>query len=105
VKVKTCMIAVAALVMVGLLVMPAFCGEMSGWIKGDQCMVVEKPGNEGKVVGTILKKAAVTVEDAGEGWLRVVFAPVRHPQTKEYIEGKGYYIRKADWTTVDPCKW
>jgi hypothetical protein len=105
VKVKTWLIAVAAVVMVGLLLGPAVCAEMSGFIKGDRCLVVEKPGNEAKVVGTILKKAAVTVEDAGGGWLRIIFAPVRDPQTKEYIDGKGYYIRKVDWTTVDPCKW
>jgi len=105
VKAKTWLIAVGTVVMVGLFLGSAVSSEMSGFIKGAQCLVVEKPDKADKVVGTILKKAAVTVEDAGDGWLRIIFAPVRHPETKEYIDGKGYYILKTDWTTVDPCKW
>ncbi|MBN1105853.1 MAG: hypothetical protein JXL84_20760 [Deltaproteobacteria bacterium] len=104
-KVKTCVISIAVIAMIGLLPGSALCAELSGWIKGDQCQVVEEPDNQARVVGRILKKAAATVEDTGDGWLRIIFAPVRALQGKEYIDGRGYYIRKADWTAVDPCKW
>jgi hypothetical protein len=41
----------------------AFCGEISGWVKTDKCIVTERPSGDSKVLGIIKKKAAVTVED------------------------------------------
>ena len=80
----------------------AFCSESDGWIKSDTCWVVKTPSTKAKIVGIILKKAAVTVEDAGGGWLKIVFAPVRDPKTGNWIECTGCYIQKSNFTTTFP---
>lgn len=104
---------ILGVVLVGLLVgffssaiiTPVFCSEYSVWVKSKTCWVVESPSIEAKIVGIILYKASVYVEDAGEGWLKIISAPVRDIDTGDYIECKGCYIRKNDTTTVLPGKW
>ncbi len=84
---------------------PAFCSELDGWIKGDSCWVVETPSTDSKIIGIILKKAAVTVEDSKSGWLKIVFAPVRDPLTGNWVECAGCFIQKSNFTTKLPNKW
>ena len=90
---------------IGCFLTPAFGKEITGWIKSEACSVYEKPATESKTIGTIKQKAAVTVEDAGSGWMKILFAPVRDPKTGNYIDAKAHYIQKRDMTEVDPCKW
>ena len=80
---------------------PVFSAEIDGWIKGETCWVVKSPSTDATIVGIILKKAAVTVKDAGGGWYQIVWAPVRDPATGKFLEndGAGYYIQKINFTT------
>ncbi len=73
--------------------------------KGDMCWVVKSPSVDATVIGIILKKAAVTVEGVGDGWLRIIFAPVRNPKTGKWIECTGCYIQKENFTTLLPSRW
>jgi uncharacterized protein YgiM (DUF1202 family) len=98
-------IAIALLLTVCITTTPGFCAELNGWIKGDTCWVVKTPSVKAKIIGMIKKKAAVTVEDAQEGWLKIVFAPVRDPQTGKWIECTGCFIQKSNFTTTLPNKW
>lgn len=83
----------------------AFCAESDGWIKSEKCWVVKTPSGKGKIIGIIKRKAAVTVEDAGDEWLKIVFAPVRDiNNTGKWLECKGCYIQKSSFTTVFPRK-
>ncbi len=97
--------AIALLLTVFIVTTSAFCAELNGWIKGDTCWVVKTPSVNAKIVGIIKKKDAVTVEDAEKGWLKIVFAPVRDPQTGQWVECTGYYIQKSNFTTTLPNKW
>ena len=83
-----------------IVISSTFCADLNGWIKGDACWVVEEPSTDSKIVGIIKKKAAVTVEDAGKGWLKIIFAPVRDPQTGKWVECKRCYIQKKDFSVV-----
>ncbi len=88
------------LIPITMLVPSAFCAEIDGWIKSETCWVVKSPSTDSLIVGIILKKAAVTVTDAGNGWLKIVFAPVRNPTTWKFIDCTGCYIQKKNLTTV-----
>jgi hypothetical protein len=90
---------------VGLSVTPAFGGEYYAWIRTEKCSVYEKPTRDSGVVGMIRQKAAVTVEEAGSGWVRILFAPVRDLKTGNFIDGSGRFIQKSDLTDVDACHW
>lgn len=90
---------------VGCLVTPAAGSEIYVWVKSDRCSVYEKPTRDSGVVGTIRQKAAVTVEDAGSGWVKILFAPVRDLKTGNFIDGTARYIQKSDLTDVDACHW
>ena len=98
---------IVTIVLFVLLIVPftAFCAEKDGWIKGDTCWVVKTPSRDAKIVGIIKKKAAVTVETARTGWLRIVFAPVRNPQTGKWLECTGCYIEESNFTTTLPNRW
>jgi len=78
---------------------PALAIDIDGWIKSDTCFVANAPRGSAKVVGIIKKKAAVTVQDVGGGWLKIVYAPVRDINTGKYIDCKGCYIKKDTLTT------
>jgi len=104
-KIQRIILLVAALLVVTFFGTSVFCSEINGWIKSETCWVVKKPSKDTKIVGIILRKAAVTVEDVGNGWAKIIFAPVRDPQTGKYIDCRGCYIQKSDVTTVVPGKW
>jgi hypothetical protein len=93
------------LVVATLTTSPAFCAPYSGWVKGETCWVVKEPSIESRIVGIIVQKASVKVDDVGEGWLKIIFAPVRDPETGKFIDCSGCYIQKKDVTTVIPGKW
>ena len=95
----------AVLLIIVLFCLPAFCTELNGWIKSETCWVVKKPSDNAKVIGIILKKAAVTVENVGNGWAKIIFAPIRNMQTGKYIDCNECYIRRENITTVVPGKW
>ena len=82
-----------------------FCAEIDGWIKGDTCLVFKSPNTKAKIVGIIINKTAVTVEDVGYGWLKIVFAPVRDLKDGKRIECAMCYIPKSNFTTVFPTTW
>ena len=99
-------VATALLLTVSIAIAPVFCDELSGWIKGDTCWVIKAPSADSKIIGIIKKKAAVTVEDAEDGWLKIVFAPVREDsKTEKWIECTGCYIQEKNFTTTLPNKW
>lgn len=89
-----------------------FCSEISGWVKSETCWVVKEPSKDAKIVGIIKQKAAVTVEDLGNGWAKTIFAPVRN-----LIEGRdgmrkgklyncdGGYIQTETISTLPPGRW
>jgi hypothetical protein len=79
---------------------PVFAFEIEGWVKGDICWVVKEPSEKSTIVGFLKRKAAITVEDLGNEWLRIVFAPVRDPKTGKFIDCAGCYIQKENFTTV-----
>ncbi len=83
----------------------AFGQELNGWIRGDMCWVVKTPSGDAKIIGIIKKKAHVTVEDAGDNWLKIIDTPVRNPMTGKWIECRGCYIQKINFTTQLPNKW
>ncbi len=83
----------------------AFGQELNGWIRGDMCWVVKTPSGDAKIIGIIKKKAAVSVEDVGDGWLKIVFAPIRDPKSGKWIQCSGCYIKKHNFTTVPPGSW
>lgn len=85
-----------------LMTLPAF-GEKNGWIASPNCFVTREPSGSSVVVGFIVYRAAVTVEDAGNGWLRIVFAPVRDHQMN-FMDCKGCYIRADDFSLSLPPK-
>lgn len=78
---------------------------LNGWIKGDICWVVKTPDTKSPIVGIISKKAAVTVNETGEPWLKIIFAPIRDPKTGKWIECSGCYIKKDNFTTTIPTRW
>ena len=90
----------------------ALSAEVSGWVKSETCWVVKKPSKDAKIVGIIKQKAAVTVEDFGNGWAKTIFAPVRN-----LIDGRdgmkegqlyncaGCYIQMKDISTFPPGRW
>ena len=86
---------------------PVFCFDYTVWIKSTTCWIVGEPNIDAVIVGIILQKSAVQVEDASNGWLKIVdpFAPCKDPQTSEFIDCKGYYIQKNDTTTIPPGRW
>ncbi|MBI5017341.1 MAG: hypothetical protein HZB55_17880 [Deltaproteobacteria bacterium] len=80
--------------------------DYSAWVKSETCWVVRKPSTDAKIIGIIVPKASVQVEDAGNGWLKLVFAPVRDPNTSKFIDcSNKCYIRKADTTRTPPGQW
>ena len=98
---------IIAIAFFALLIVPlsAFCTEIHGWIKTDTCWVVKAPSPVAKIVGIIKKKAAVTVEVSESEYLKIVFAPVRDPQTRKWVDCKECYIEKSNFTTSLPNKW
>jgi len=96
---------IALLIFISLFANVVFCSEINGWVKSETCWVVKEPSKEAKIIGIILKKAAVTVEDVGNGWAKIIFAPVRDPETGKYIDCTGCYIQRNNVTTVVPGKW
>lgn len=87
-------------VLMSLCAFPIFAAEIDGWVKGETCWVVKSPSTDATIVGILKRKAAVTVEDVGNGWLKIVFAPVRDPQTGKFIDCTGCYIQKKNFTSV-----
>lgn len=85
----------------------AFGAELNGWIKVDiyPCWVVKSPSMNSPIIGIINKKAAVTVEKAEKGWLKIIFAPIRDPKTGKWIECTGCYIQESNFTTELPNRW
>lgn len=81
--------------------------EISGWVKSETCWVTERPSTKAQIIGIILRKSSVMVKDVGRGWARIVFAPVRDPQTGKYLNcaNRACYIRKRDITTIPPGRW
>ena len=90
----------------------AFSSEISGWVKSETCWVLKEPKKDAKIVGIIKQKAAVTVENLGNGWGKTIFAPVRN-----LIEGRdgrkrgqlynceGCYIELQNISTAPPGMW
>ena len=97
-------ISVIVLFSLGLFSLSAFSAETNGWIKTDTCWVVKKPTKDAKIVGIILKGAAVAVEDIGKGWAKIVHAPIRDPKTQKYVECEGCYIEIKNFTTERPFR-
>lgn len=87
------------------LAVPAISAELNGWIKGESCWVVKSPDSKAPIIGIIKKKAAVTVEKAGQGWLKIIFAPIRDPKSGKWIECKECYIQEFNFTTKTPNRW
>ena len=104
-KCNKALVSAAALIIATLLPISAFCAEISGWIKGETCWVTHEPSLNSEIKGIILQRAAVTVEDIGSGWVKIIFAPVRDPSTGKYIDCSGCYFQKMNMTTVIPGKW
>ena len=104
-KIKSWLVPLALISWIGCCLTPAFCSEINGWIRSETCSVYEKPAKESRMVGTIKQKAAVNVEEAGSGWMKILFAPVRDPKTGNYVDAKAHYIQKSDMTDRDPCTW
>jgi hypothetical protein len=78
---------------------------IDGWIKGEECWVTKTPGAEATIVGIIMRKSAVTVTDIGNGWLKIVSAPVINPKNGKFIDCADCYIKKNNFTTLLPGKW
>ncbi len=70
------------------------------WVKVDVCQVFTKPSDKSSAVGIMERGAYAQVEDAGESWLRIVFAAAKDPKTKKLFGCKGRYIRRSDVSTV-----
>jgi hypothetical protein len=104
-KYNKALFPIAFLIFICLFATSVFCSEINGWVKSETCWVVKEPSKDAKIIGIILKKAAVTVEDVGNGWAKIIFAPVRDPQTGKYIDCTGCYIQRSNVTTVVPGKW
>ena len=104
-KYRKALFPIAFLIFIGPFANAVFCSEINGWVKSETCWVVREPTKEAKIIGIILKKAAVTVEDVGNGWAKIIFAPVRDPETGKYIDCTGCYIQRSNVTTVIPGKW
>ncbi len=83
----------------------AFYKELSGWIKTEISWVVEEPNTKSKIIGIIKQKAYVTVDDLGNGWAKIIFAPVRDPMTMEWNNCTDCYIQTETITTLIPGKW
>jgi len=66
---------------------------------------VKTPSVKAKIVGIIKRKAAVTVKDNQDGWLKIVFAPVRDPKTGKWVKCTGCFIQKSHFTITLPNKW
>lgn len=96
---------IPVVIFISLFADAVFCSEINGWVKSETCWVVREPSKDAKIIGIILKKAAVTVEDVGNGWAKIIFAPVRDPETGEYIDCNGCYIQRGNVTTVVPGRW
>jgi hypothetical protein len=97
-------ILVAVYLLVLIAQTPVYGAEVDGWIKSDVCWVATAPSKDAKVIGLIKKKAAVTLMDVGNGWAKIVFAPVRHPTTGKFIECNKCYIQIVNVTTI-PGGW
>ncbi|WDN87806.1 hypothetical protein BuS5_00774 [Desulfosarcina sp. BuS5] len=104
-KYNKALFPIAFLMFISLFANSVFCSEISGWVKSETCWVVKEPSKDAKIIGIILKKAAVTVEDVGNGWAKIIFAPVRDPQTGKYIDCTECYIQRSNVTTVVPGRW
>jgi hypothetical protein len=96
---------VIALLLTVFITTTGFCAELNGWIKSYKCWVVKTPTVKAKIVGIIKRKAAVTVKEVQDGWLKIVFAPVRDPKTGKWVKCTGCFIQKSDFTTTLPNKW
>jgi len=104
-KVRKWWVPLVLIAWVGCLLTPALGSETSVWVRSDRCSVYEKPTRDSGTVGMIKQRAAVTVEDAGSEWVKILFAPVRDLKTGSFIDATARYIQKSDLTDVDPCKW
>jgi len=111
-KGKTVIFLIAFLMLVSIFAASAFCSEISGWVKSETCWVVKEPSKDAKIVGIIIKKAAVTVEDLGNGWVKTIFAPVRNliegrdgMKEGELYNCNGCYIEKKNISTIPPGRW
>jgi hypothetical protein len=111
-KTDKILLTIFLLLLISCLSTPAYCQEISGWIKSTTCWVTEKPQDTAQIIGIIKQRASVTVEDKGNGWAEIIFAPVRNliPGRNGMKEGKlfmgaGYYIKKNNITNVPPGKW
>lgn len=111
-KSKRIFILIALLILINFLATSAFCSEISGWIKSETCWVVKEPSKDAKVVGIIKQKAAVTVEDLGNGWAKTIFAPARNlikgrdgMEEGQLYNCNGSYIQMKDISTIPPGKW
>ncbi len=76
--------------------------ENNGWIIGNACWVAKKPSVNATVIGIIKYKAAVTVEDAKNGWMKIIFAPIRDPKTWKFIDCTECYIQEENFSKVFP---
>ena len=90
----------------------AFCSEISGWVKSETCWVVKEPSKDAKIVGIIKQKAAVTVEDLGNGWAKTIFAPVRNliedrdgMKKGQLYNCEGCYIQTETISSLPPGRW
>lgn len=92
-------------ILIVFMAISAFSAELNGWIKGDTCWVIKSPSTNATIIGIIKKKAAVTVEKAEKGWLKIIFAPIRNPQTEKWVECTGCYIQESNFTTELPNRW
>lgn len=104
-RIKKWLIPLILIAWIGCFLSPVLGSETSGWVRSESCSVYEKPTKESRTVGVIKQKAAVNVEDAGSGWMKIVYAPARDPKTGNYVDVKALYIQKTDVTDIDPCKW
>jgi hypothetical protein len=85
-----------------------FKKKISGWVKSDTCWVVKEPRGDSPIMGIILQKAAVTVEKAGKGWVKIIFAPVRSLEKGSHgklVSGEGLFIKRNCVAKKPPFKW
>ena len=75
-----------------------FAAEMIGWINSDHCYAVKVPSEVAMPIGAIIRGSNVTVEDAGNGWLRLVSAQVKDAQSDIIVECTGCYIKADNFT-------
>ena len=111
-KIKKLSFSIIFILLTLTFIPPVFCAELDGWIKSKTCWVVERPSKDAKVIGIIKWKAAVTIEDLGNGWARTIYAPVRNlingykgMKMDELYNCKDCYIEIKNFSTLPPNRW